>query len=952
MAYLDDMRSWAQRLPYRGGKWEDHEKTNWLISSPFREDRNPSFSIDLVKRTCLDRASGEKMLLSEFCQALRIEEPSREDGKILPSRGQEEAAQPEKDRAYIQDVWNRAAPAPADFPYLQRKQVPPHSCRTCYDRNMADHVLLVPAYNASGELVGLERIPATQGQDKKHLKQKKEAYHLIGTVSEGKPVYVAEGYATAASLHLITGQPVAVAFTAWNLEPICQIFKTRYKAEPYACPDAGDAGKTSAAQCRSAGFRVVELPPDSRKGLDWNDVHVEQGLEPAKSLFREARSKAQAEKTMVREEKNSSSFILRRIGDLQLMEPEFLVDDLFEADALCLFFGESGCKKSFVALDMAASIATGAPFYGKQTKEGAVIYLAGEGNAGMTRRAEAWSRHRGISLKEAPLFLSSRAALLMDEHSARLVEEEVDRIVQEVGNPLLIIIDTVARSIVGGDENSAKDVSVFVERVDALRRKYGASALLVHHSGIIDKGRLRGSSAWKGALDAEFLIESSGPDGRLVSVECKKMKDAPIPAPFSFEAVEYVVMETRTGKAITSLALEPTDEKPAKVEKMSRAQKTALDTYHAAAKEKPIIDQEGNFLGVHVEDWRDYFYSASTADSAEGKKKAYQRARNDLVSLNVLTVKDDLYSPVRSEDSILTTDYAKKIRAISNQDTGTSGQNENVPVCLAATEPQKEGRLFAEGTEKSSGQPGQSGTLSRNVPAANYTKRDNRDIILRDVPCPGSLSRSEGEEKNSSAPRGYSVSELATLGGVSVEAVQEELGRWETCGRLKEEGGRIIPLEGSRYPGDDQEPSEEEDEPPVSAPKGPPKLPAAPPERRHIGMKDVTLSDAEAWASVVPGLVQRLKAQAVKEHDPMMQRSARDLYESLVRIEYADQLQRCLDGEAPGQEGDVPSKGSAFPGEEGGQGNFLFLPEKPKAPAPPPGRNPFLELLEDDDDEG
>lgn len=117
-------------------------------------------------------------------------------------------------------------------------------------------------------------------------------------------------------------------------------------------------------------------------------------------------------------------------------------------------------------------------------------------------------------------------------------------------------------------------------------------------------------------------------------------------------------------------------------------------------------------------------------------------------------------------------------------------------------------------------------------------------------------------------------------------------------------------------------------------------------------MKDVTLSDAEAWASVVPGLVQRLKAQAVKEHDPMMQRSARDLYESLVRIEYADHLQRCLDGEAPGQEGDVPSKGSAFPGEEGGQGNFLFLPEKPKAPAPPPGRNPFLELLEDDDDEG
>ena len=202
-----------------------------------------------------------------------------------------------------------------------------------------------------------------------------------------------------------------------------------------------------------------------------------------------------------------------------------------------------------------------------------------------------------------------------------------------------------------------------------------------------------------------------------------------------------------------------------------------------------------------------------------------------------------------------------------------------------------------------------------------------------------------------SLPRGGpSIEDLASRAGVSVEAVQEELDRWKKCGRLKEgDDGTIHLLAGTSYPGQDEPEPKEEDEPPVSAPKGPPKLPAAPPERRHIGMKDVTLSDAEEWASVVPGLVQRLKAQAVREHDPVMERSARDLYESLVRIEYADHLQKESDGEASGED-HIPDAGKkvppgqegGVPGQESGQGSLFFPPDEPPAPATPPKENPFL----------
>ena len=104
-----------------------------------------------------------------------------------------------------------------------------------------------------------------------------------------------------------------------------------------------------------------------------------------------------------------------------------------------------------------------------------------------------------------------------------------------------------------------------------------------------------------------------------------------------------------------------------------------------------------------------------------------------------------------------------------------------------------------------------------------------------------------------SLPRGGpSIEDLASRAGVSVEAVQEELDRWKKCGRLKEgDDGTIHLLAGTSYPGQDEPEPKEEDEPPVSAPKGPPKLPAAPPERRHVGMRDVTFSDA--GKKVLPG---------------------------------------------------------------------------------------------------
>ena len=52
--------------------------------------------------------------------------------------------------------------------------------------------------------------------------------------------------------------------------------------------------------------------------------------------------------------------------------------------------------KTFVALDMALSIAKGLPFHGLPTKQGAVAYIAGEGARGLLGRIEAWYRSKRV----------------------------------------------------------------------------------------------------------------------------------------------------------------------------------------------------------------------------------------------------------------------------------------------------------------------------------------------------------------------------------------------------------------------------------------------------------------------------------------------------------------------------------------------------------------------------
>ncbi len=236
-------------------------------------------------------------------------------------------------------------------------------------------------------------------------------------------------------------------------------------------------------------------------------------------------------------------FSFSHVRDL-ISEPKpinWLIKGFLEMDSLSLMFGEPGCGKSFVAIDAACCIATGANWHGKEVKQsGPVFYIAGEGFNGIARRLMAWQQVNGYNLRKSDLYVSQCPAALTDLGSAREVSSAIHTIIEETGGqaPALIVIDTLARNFGAGDENATKEMNLFISHIDEyLRKQYGCCVLIVHHSGVGKSDRARGSSALKGALDAEYAVVKSDDELR---ISPKKMKDADEPEPmhFMFESVQ------------------------------------------------------------------------------------------------------------------------------------------------------------------------------------------------------------------------------------------------------------------------------------------------------------------------------------------------------------------------------------------------------------------------------
>lgn len=275
--------------------------------------------------------------------------------------------------------------------------------------------------------------------------------------------------------------------------------------------------------------------------MDWNDLHQARGLDECR---RQLYAVLDAHDAKTREPEKGGAGAqdepprprwLNPIGELlkTVSAPSWLIKGVLEQGAFGAVVGPSGSGKSLVALAMAACVATGKDFYGRSVAQGLAIYLCAEGYHGVLRRLLGWSKHFEISLEAAPLFVSRTGARLDRAEDAGLVRVRIRETVEQYGQPpALIIIDTLARNF-AGDENSAADMGAFIRNLEVMGQEWGSTVLVVHHTGKDARQGARGSTALRGALDAEYSIMKDVGDN--VVLRSEKMKDAAPPLPISFE---------------------------------------------------------------------------------------------------------------------------------------------------------------------------------------------------------------------------------------------------------------------------------------------------------------------------------------------------------------------------------------------------------------------------------
>lgn len=211
----------------------------------------------------------------------------------------------------------------------------------------------------------------------------------------------------------------------------------------------------------------------------------------------------------------------------------WLIDGLLPAGALAEVAAPPKCLKSFLALDWAFHIATGMNWCGRPVRRGPVVYVYAEGRHGLQARVDAWKRFANLEGERLGVYFVPRRVNMDQPAEAAELLAEVQRL--DGASPALIIVDTLARCMTG-DENTTVDMGRFVAGCDLLREATGATVAVVHHMGLSDSDRGRGSSALEAACDTVILCERDS-DALELTIKSKWQKDAAPFAPINMEAV-------------------------------------------------------------------------------------------------------------------------------------------------------------------------------------------------------------------------------------------------------------------------------------------------------------------------------------------------------------------------------------------------------------------------------
>jgi len=263
---------------------------------------------------------------------------------------------------------------------------------------------------------------------------------------------------------------------------------------------------------------------------------------------------------ITREPASDTYEMLNIVGIKALPEPKYLIDKLIIERAMGFIYGAPGCGKTFIALDIALSVAGSIKSWWdrKIYKSGPVLYISSEGVGDLKNRISAWEVEQQTISDAFPFFLIRQNINFMAEPDVERLLRTVAKLTVENGQPVAVFVDTVSRVLPGADENLQKDMTLFIRACDAVREAFDTAVIGVHHTS--RAGNLRGSTVFDGAGD--FLLQVEREEGEWTGeIIARKIKSAQDGWRLPFELVRKPIPNTIGGESLIARPLSE-DKKP------------------------------------------------------------------------------------------------------------------------------------------------------------------------------------------------------------------------------------------------------------------------------------------------------------------------------------------------------------------------------------------------------
>lgn len=317
-----------------------------------------------------------------------------------------------------------------------------------------------------------------------------------------------------------------------------------------------------------------------------------------------------------------------------VLDESYIIKGIVAAGELAVIYGQPKSGKTFAAMDLALSVAAGLPWFGHRVRRGLVIYIASEmGNRAM-RRVRAWLDARIIHREQQiPFACVPQTVNLLNDLSVERLMLTIDSLIAQHGKPALIVVDTLARSMVGGDENSAQDMGRAVAVGDRLRDEFGAATLIVHHEGKT-LGAARGSSALLGAADTMLKVTATDTGERAIEVEWCRDGEAGERIGFRLRPIELGV--DPDGDHVSTCVIERADAPPTQARKPARRD-AALDALREAISEygqkmPGTSTVPAGVKAVTLDQWRSRWLLRTGYDDDESGRVNFLKDRRDLLN--------------------------------------------------------------------------------------------------------------------------------------------------------------------------------------------------------------------------------------------------------------------------------------------------------------------------------